>query len=298
MEAKKEEKDAGQNISDSVRQAISNLRDTAKWILTILAAVGAVLAAGVQLTTIGQLKLSDPRLWTAVVAAVVVLLAIGLAISRVVRVLTTGHMTLDSLVEEERKAGGPSEDVEYAKQVGFLYGYDTVREFRKDYREAKRKLSEAEQNNNQQQIGEWSPKVKRLGEQIMPQFFDGVRYYRVRRHFREAVWWLLGCGFVAALGIMTFAWAANPAPAAASPSLFRTPVEASVQLTDVGRTTLASSLGENCVDSPIRVIILSASEQRMDVVSMPTDECEVFRFPVVDGVTGSVQPEDSVQPSG
>ncbi len=283
--------------SAAVGTAIANLRETAKWIITVLAGVGAVLTAGVQLSNIGRLSLTDPRLWLAVAAAILTLVLIGLAISRAVGVLTGGHVTLDSLVKDETGPDkGPNQDVVQAKEAGFLPAHynDSVARFRDEYRNAKGELLKAEAGNNEAQKEKWRREVDELGNGVMPQLFAGVRYYRVRRRFDEAIRWLLGIGFFAALGIITFAWATNPPEPTSDPSPFRTPVEASVVLTQDGKDSLGESLGDECVESSVRVLVLSASDTTADVVSMPTGGCEVDRFTVVEGESGRVKPAEPV----
>jgi hypothetical protein len=293
---------SGSGAIGEATRSVTTLRETSKWLLTILGGVGAVLAAGVQLSNAGQL---DPgwRLWLALAAALATLLFLGLAIRRVVQVLTSGASTLDDLVEEEKgQERGPKEDIRRAKETGFLVDpYQDVEEFRDAYRDAKRQLSEEEQKKPRDaaKVARLRDRVKLLGKQAMPQLFAGVRYYRVRRLFDEAVGALLCWGFLAALGILAFAWATNPAPEPSDPSPFRTPVEGSVSLTPDGRDSLSDALGEQCVQEPVRVIALSASEQTAEVVSIPTAACDLRRFTITYGENGDLQPAGSVSiPSG
>lgn len=294
---------SGDSLSGALDHAVDQMRTTAKWILTLLAAVGAVLTAGVQLSSVGQLKASDPRLWLAVGALAVSLVSIGFIISRVVLVLAGGETSLDKLAEEEIKWGekGPAADIRFAKETEYLPDeFPTVGDLREKYHEAKRKLREAEEdkeNKQQAEIDKWDKELRYLTGEVMPQLFMGVRYYRVQRLFREAVRFMIWCGLIAAIGIVVFAWATNPPPSSANAPPFRAPVEASLLLTDLGRSSLSLSLGERCVSSgeAIEVLVLSYSEGRAEVVSMSSESCKLSRFPVVDGVTGTLQPKDAVE---
>jgi hypothetical protein len=93
------------------------------------------------------------------------------------------------------------------------------------------------------------------------------------------------------------AWAANPSPSSAATTTpqFQIPAQANIQLTDLGSEALSNTLGAECVKSPVQVIVLNASEERMDVISIPTESCNLARFTIVDGITGALEPNDSVQ---
>jgi len=287
----------GGGALEDVKNSVTTLRDTSKWLVAILGGVGAVLAAGVQLSNAGQLDLGW-RLLLALAAGIATLLFLGLAIKHVVKVLTSGDSTLDELVEEEKGSKrGPKEDIRRAKEAEFLpASYQSVEDFRHQFREAKQQLSQEEHKKPQDaaKVAELRDRVQLLGQQVMPQLFAGVRYFRVRRLFDEAVGWLLFWGFWAALGILAFAWATNPAPEASDPSPFKTPVEGFVNLNSEGRDSLSDALGHKCIEQPISVIVLSTSEQAANVVSIPTEECELGRFTVTYGVNGDLQPAQDV----
>ena len=84
---------ASAKAGDQSAAASEQLRSTAKWLATALAAIAGVLLAGLQVTSLG--KADKP--WLAVMGAGVALLATGWAIWRITRVLTPVTVLLSEL---------------------------------------------------------------------------------------------------------------------------------------------------------------------------------------------------------
>src|ERR1700719_2870994 len=82
--------------------AANRIRDSAKWLLGAFAAVGALLAAGLQLADLGKLASdrSDHRLQWAVVGVGAAVLGIGIAIGAAASVITRSFVTLKWLTEK------------------------------------------------------------------------------------------------------------------------------------------------------------------------------------------------------
>jgi hypothetical protein len=76
------------------------LRATAKWLLAVLAAVGTVLLAGLQLTKLGELHGQWLRLAIALAASAAALSAVGYMIAATSRIFTDPWVTLDNLDNE------------------------------------------------------------------------------------------------------------------------------------------------------------------------------------------------------
>jgi hypothetical protein len=91
--------------------ATNNLRTATRWLLTAAAAAGAALVAGLQLTSIGSLSLSDwPRLAAAAAGLAAALGAIGYMIFRTSRLLmdewiTLAHLELEQFSAQLRDSG-------------------------------------------------------------------------------------------------------------------------------------------------------------------------------------------------
>jgi hypothetical protein len=88
------------NASALFDDRVASLRTTAKWLLTISAGIGAVLATGLPLTGLGQLPLSSWRLYVAVAAAVVALIAIAYMVKVSSTLLTQEWLTLADFADE------------------------------------------------------------------------------------------------------------------------------------------------------------------------------------------------------
>jgi hypothetical protein len=98
-------------------QATSDLRSTAKWLLGVLAAVAAALLAGLQLTRLGELHGQWIRLAVALTAAGAALAAVGYMIAATSRVFTDQWVTLadldDSAFDQKLSRGGGAETAVY-----------------------------------------------------------------------------------------------------------------------------------------------------------------------------------------
>jgi hypothetical protein len=265
-------------------KSVDQVRATTKWILVAFAAVGTVLAAGSQLSSIGQFTWLDLRMWVAVVAIVVVLAAISVSIWFVVGVETAGEVSLRAL---------DPDDIKFVNEnPALLDGYPSVEMLRHDYYRYIDKKYEASQAGNQDELNFAMGWVEYLGA-VVGQLLDAVRYDRVTRKFAQARNYLIVMSLCAGVAVVTFAWAANPEPAVTESAAFKTPTEGYVMLTKSGQTMLADSLGEDCTKHPVRVAVLSAESGSYDAVSIPTGNCELLRF-TVNNETGSVMPPDKV----
>jgi len=111
--------------------ATEALRSTARWILGALAAVGAVLVGGLQLSGLGKLGSDEPvRLAVAVIALGGVVVAVGFMVHAITEVLTVEWVTLadfDTTVFEEM-LGGRRKGLERAELVEIGHKIDDVRD--------------------------------------------------------------------------------------------------------------------------------------------------------------------------
>jgi len=92
------------NSDKSVELATAQdlVRSAAKWFIGGLGAIGAVLIAGSQISSVGALQAGSLRLYLAITGVIVGLLAILWAMWRVVDVLAGKRWTFEELVEEWR----------------------------------------------------------------------------------------------------------------------------------------------------------------------------------------------------
>jgi hypothetical protein len=90
---------------------------------------------------------------------------------------------------------------------------------------------------------------------------------------------------VAAIGLVGFAWAANPQVEQPIVVLKAPASEARLALTVAGKTALAPVLGASCVAiDRIDVIVLTVTTAGSEVVSAKTKDCPVARFTLTDAL--------------
>src|SRR5438045_1301111 len=83
--------------------AIDRIRDTAKWLTVSLAALGAVLVAGTQLSNLGALDVGSMRFWAAISGAVVAVIGTAVILWLAIWIATTPLMTFTRILEEKEK---------------------------------------------------------------------------------------------------------------------------------------------------------------------------------------------------
>ncbi|NEA31014.1 hypothetical protein [Streptomyces sp. SID13031] len=128
------------------------------------------------------------------------------------------------------------------------------------------------------------------------------KFLRTRRRYRNASWTVLALSVLAALGFVTFAWAANPPAKADDVVVGQRLVAAHLILTAPGRTALEQRLGEDCAaaaasTSGVPVVAMSSSDAGIEVVLVPTAQCPQPRRLLVLPKDGEVIDDRSVVPS-
>ncbi|MFI6567052.1 hypothetical protein [Streptomyces sp. NPDC050534] len=81
--------------------ALESLRSAAKWLLTAFAGIAAALAAGLQLTGIGELPATSWRLWVAIVGIALALAALGFMAHSASAILTEDWVTLSAFTDQD-----------------------------------------------------------------------------------------------------------------------------------------------------------------------------------------------------
>lgn len=233
--------------AEKVRQQFEvredKIRDAAKWLIASFAAVGAVLIAGSQLSSIGKLpvcfdfSLECNRLWIAVLGTIASLLGVVLAIWIGVRLLVPERLELGALSEEwnkERMSFRGRRDSQlkayFERDKDLLQGFDDLDDLatqqRAAYEEADR-LADALRNPSDDEAGkrlhaEWEVADKHLadilrrGDVVVTTanhalYVNDFRFRSLRN--------LMLAGALAAVGIVAFAWAANPPATSVAASL-------------------------------------------------------------------------------
>jgi hypothetical protein len=313
MSEKPEEKQPNGYPAEATR-GVTQLRETAKWIVGIFGALGAALIAGTQLAGLGKLEAPE-RLVPAAVAAGVGLFCVGSIIWAAARVLTTGDVTLAELAQDERKwisedkpsrwwwVPGGFPDINYIHQINVLGDFPKVQDLRDETSQIEALRLQAMQDRKigwtngtelpgaaAQDARDRYNKAKADLERRTPihdreqaKVLAAAKYARVRWEFKRTVWVLLGFGATAAIALGVFAWAVNPpAPEAAEAPEFRVPVEGLLRLDDEERRReLAAGLGgDTCTERDINVIVLSSTDENADIVTVPREGCSLARLTV------------------
>jgi hypothetical protein len=251
---------------------IARYRQLATWVITVFAAVGALLVAGSQLTTLGELDLGDGdeaiRLIAAVLALAVALFAAFRVIGEALEVLSPVDMSLNDLVVDPIV-------LELNEDPAALpFGADTVLGVRDEFNAAM-----SHPGNTPQEKEEWRAQVSDL--------LDRAAYMKVRAAFTSS-WRKMGIwAAVAAAAILVFAYAANPeqeeeedSPSAAAPP---TPTAVSVTLSTPGVNALTNTLGEDCVNTTFEAISIGGTEESPLLITVPSETCKLARFTLPSG---------------
>ena len=82
-------------------QAVEHLRGNVKWTLIAFGAIGTTLLAGSQLSNLGKFQWTEPRLWVALLCALVALGVAAYAVRSALVVAYTGYVELNSLTDED-----------------------------------------------------------------------------------------------------------------------------------------------------------------------------------------------------
>lgn len=188
---------------DGLAESRELVRGAAKWFVAGLGAIGVVLVAGSQLSSIGSLSVHTARFYVALAGVTLGLLAILWAMWRVVDVLSPRQWAFEDLVAEWDAAGdgaAPRGRPDHAP-VGryfrahklFLGGYESPRAI--------------------QDLWEVSP-AGRAGfddlVDLMDDLLDKAATIDLQHRFRRLRFQIAMGVLLGAAGILGFAWAANP----------------------------------------------------------------------------------------
>jgi hypothetical protein len=196
---------------------MQRIRDAAKWLIGAAAAVGAVLIAGSQLSSIGKLEFGS-RLIAAVVGVVIALMAVVYAVWVAVQVLLPIAVTLGELEkmwDEKNKRADVQFFHENPRQLGYASpaALKEARENTWRARENARRALEAtgarKRAEKKQDFDAADANFKRVENDIRT-VLHTAQYQLLQARFGDVLKKLLFAAAAAAGGIMVYAWAANP----------------------------------------------------------------------------------------
>lgn len=180
------------------------IRSAAKWFITGIGAIGAVLVAGSQVSSLGALTVDSPRLWIAAAGVVLGLAAVLVAMWSVVDVLAGRLWTWDDVVAACSESQPESLDRTEIRRRKFvrewiaqnpsaLGSYESVQHIKTEYDNA---------DPEDEHINDLTELMSELADKAATVDLD-ARWLRLRRTIAVGV-------AIGAIGVVVFAWAANP----------------------------------------------------------------------------------------
>ena len=238
--------------SSPLSDAAARIRETAKWLTVSLAALGGVLTAGTQLSSIGSLPPGSERFWIAVVGGIVTAIGAGIILMKSVETATTPAISLDALSDES----------EVSQDKFLLAGHGPVSKLKEDYisKINARKAAAEEFSTATTDTAREQAKIKLENANADWDFLQKVAanvlhvasYFELAKTWKKSAWYIFAGAAVASVGIVTFVWAINPPKAAvgsaATPAVVSTAEQGRISLTDAGYSALGSKLGSACAD--------------------------------------------------
>jgi hypothetical protein len=272
--------------------AVNRYRDLAKYLVTIFAAIGALLAAGTQLSSLGQLSVTDDtaRLVAAAIALAVAIGVVVVVVQWALGVLQPVEMTLDKIIAT------PAIREEIEKRPSLLLQTGSVQALKAAAAEAL--ADEPDEIFTAEDQARWRAGINEV--------LDEASVVSVQQAFMAAWRKMLKAGIVGAVAIALFAWAANPPAddASASAVVSPAPVLVKVTLTSAGREALKNALGQQCTErSSIRALSIGGSDGAPKLVTIPEDTCGAAQFTLEPGLgyaastTTAPRPKPSPTPS-
>ncbi|WP_230859775.1 pentapeptide repeat-containing protein [Actinoplanes aureus] len=193
--------------------ANQRIRDTAKWLIASAAGVGAALIAGSQLAGIGRLDVGWPtsaataRLWVAGAGALLGLGAVVFAIAGAVRVLLPMQVLVSDLADNwDDPSPRLRPVVEFLKRrPKFLQGTKSPGEL------ISRRAGMVAQLGKPGADPRLRERIEAMDRRIEA-VEDVASHEALKATFERCLRRLLVAALVAAIGIIAYAWAANPPP--------------------------------------------------------------------------------------
>jgi hypothetical protein len=241
--------------------AVDRYRDLAKYLIGILAAIGALMVAGTQLSSIGELSWSadKARLIAAGAGLAVALLAIIWIVWRALDVLKPVEISLQ-VIDRDKRLRTAVED-----EPGLLGGAKSVAMLMTLVKDSP--LTDTEER------AAWRKVAARAR--------DRAAFVEMRRRFDRAWHEMIPAAVIGAAAIAVLAWAANPPKQSSTESAQLappTPTPILVSLTSGGLSALGEAVGEECPE-PISGLVIGGSKARPLVVTTASDpRCKPAQF--------------------
>lgn len=300
--------------------AADRIRANAVWIIGAFAAVGAILAAGLQIGDVGELSTDDwPRLVAAFGGVAVAFAGIVLAIAAASRVATRSHVSLNML---GTKGVLDKEKTTINADRALLLNYPSVealvedataayaRESRlwSDYNEAKAQMprsrdpEEKAKQKVEQLERDYRAAQKESNEagRVSGKVLEVASFLRVQNTFEGALKFMFAGAVLAAIGIVAFGWGINP-PADESLDggevLPRTPSDVVVILNASGQAEFGERLGPECDLTHVPAVATAVNGSTYRVVTVETETCNSIPMRVGTGNGQVIPPPKEEEPT-
>jgi hypothetical protein len=188
--------------TDPFEAGRDRLRETVKWLIASFGAVGGSLAIGSQLSNLGQLE-AGGRLIAAIAGAVAGFTGVFFAVWAAAKVLTGSHVTIGQLASRSRARSEGKDDVLvdfFEKENTQILGkYKSLSELQSDFLTVTRAADNAPDAARYDEVAE---RVKTV--------VNVASYEQLRERLDSGLTRIVWSVALAAVGIIVFAWAANP----------------------------------------------------------------------------------------
>lgn len=295
--AEEDTKPAASEQIDPNLAVVDRMRDLAKWLIVVFGGIGGVLIAGTELADIGNAEGRD-LLW-AVLGVALGIGGAGLALAFTVIVLLPTGISLRRLADDEKSSDLGERVIE---EPEVLYGLGTtiggfkaaVEDARKADDDARAAFEADEDDETLKKAAEKAHEARESANRFVDQFINWALLITVKEKMIRAVVATFVGGVLVVIGIAVFSMATqqDDSPAEAAEAVPKQPSAVTIDLTDYGREILADRLGTDCRPGRLNAIALDGEPDALQLVSVPTPECEAVRFTLTESVGAVVSGED------
>jgi hypothetical protein len=264
--------------------AADRIRETAKWLTVSLGALGTVLVAGSQLSSLGALDPSSGRFVAAIVGAAIAGLGAAAILAATAVTATTPAVSLSTL-----GPGTPKGVDDVLSDPTLLQGHSSAAELKTDYETALetragafRAYYASPTDSALRSAAETADANAVQLHTLATGLVGAASYANLAYRWRRAAI-AVGIGaLLAAGGLGCFAWAANPPEdakaSAAAANVLTSPKMQYMQLNERGRTVLRDELGDDCdTTQPVQVLVLASTAAGPDLL-VDEPDCKAVRL--------------------
>jgi hypothetical protein len=265
----------------AMEKANTQIRDTAKWLVTSFAAVGAILLGTIQLSTVGKLTNDSPH--DRIVATEA---GAAMALGGLILILYFTSSVLIPFVSSFRLADRHKSTAKKVLDDKEVLGYG-YQELKDKWQEAADAADVAE--NAVSEAGDAVTPAQTADLTKMNAKFEEMRVRKrialalvgselLRDRFETARLVTVTGVLLAGIGLALFAWGSNPPATPEKPavSLESAPVRLTVHLEPTAVTALAKPRG--CSAADLTVLQIGGTPTAREVVSVPAGSCRAVRF--------------------